>query len=538
MRGRFTNDVIHRAIMRVEDECAVEEWRVGDLQIWPLVKVILSADLSNFGRQFSRVEGAGSLPLTHRFPIAPLLDIARTRSRDVMSKLRHPDARTDLHRADAFLYGDGASYVRVEGRYFDRLLDPLAMLLRRRGLSSCFATPSSGFHSPRTSPTYFVQPRLNHARVLARLRVALHRPSLVGPDVERALGMLRDELPGAPVQSAEYYASLGVYVESYQEEFERMLDVVRPTLVFVVGYYGTEAMGLIRAAHRRGSVAVDVQHGLVTANHVAYSGSKRLPAMGSDLQPHAFWIYGEDEAAVIRKWTQQRPGAPEPVMGGNLLLEAWREGTLPWMSADLERMRKLRAGLGNVKHAVYTLQGFETPETLAELASLARRTRGSVYWWFRLHPANPAGRSAIEAAFASAGADNAVVQASTDVPLYAVLRDADVHVTKYSASVAEAAAFGVPSVLTSKEESTFFPRELAEGWAVVAEGPDAIVDAIAAQIAAAPALQAAAAARRAVDPEAALDQLQSLQRRLHDRTYRARIQEKSSARAVDHERHT
>jgi hypothetical protein len=285
-------------------------------------------------------------------------------------------------------------------------------------------------------------------------------------------------------------------------------------MIFVVGYYGTETMGLIREAHRRGILSVDVQHGLITANHLAYSGSKRFAATGFDTLPNAFLLWSREEAAVIKKWTQELPNAPEAVIGGNLLLEAWREGTLPWIKADLERVRQMRAPLGSVKHAVFTLQGFETADDLRELAEVVVRTRGSFYWWFRLHPVHPDGRGAMEAALRSAGAENATVQASTDLPLYAVLKEADIHLTRYSSSVLEAAAFGVPSVVTSEKDSTFFGPELAQGWAVVAEGPEAIVAAVQSQVAATPELRAAASAPRSANPEAAIDRLLELRARL------------------------
>jgi hypothetical protein len=70
-----------------------------------------------------------------------------------------------------------------------------------------------------------------------------------------------------------------------------------------------------------------------------------------------------------------------------------------------------------------------------------------------------------------------------ELPLYALLRRADLHVTQVSTVVIEAQQFGVPSVMTAPSAAELFPEQLATGWMLLAETGEEILEGVRCQIA-------------------------------------------------------
>ena len=63
---------------------------------------------------------------------------------------------------------------------------------------------------------------------------------------------------------------------------------------------------------------------------------------------------------------------------------------------------------------------------------------------------------------------NIELDLATDLPLLALLRHADVHITHCSSTVIEAESFGVPSVITHIIGTEGFPEQIASGMAISA----------------------------------------------------------------------
>jgi hypothetical protein len=67
------------------------------------------------------------------------------------------------------------------------------------------------------------------------------------------------------------------------------------------------------------------------------------------------------------------------------------------------------------------------------------------------------------------------IDAPTAVPLHALLRYADLHLTHSSTTVIEAAQFGLRSILTSDWGAELFGTYVESGWATVCVGDEAEV---------------------------------------------------------------
>lgn len=477
----MTNDEVMRLLAAVEVAVPVERWVVDGIHVWPLFRAqVMFDNFALVGRKTPDRPAAPPSRLARlRARFGPQLSRVGTNLRGVArASFRDRAANDRLRPVDALLYSDGVSFVKLEGKYYDRFCDPIRERLAARGKSSLMVTPLGVAPHPRHTPSVFVQPRLDAAYLRGLAGNSLpHRPVEL-PGWDDAIRIAREAAPKAVLPAPIQLARAAGYVSAYEAAHERILARTRPQVVFIVSYYGNEAMALIRACRRRGIPTVDVQHGVISDTHWAYARWSRLPAGGFDLLPKYFWVWSESEAALIRAWADRSAGAHAPVVAGNLFLSAWRDGAEPFMTTIAERVTAIQhRAPAHLRHVLYTTNGFETPAQLGVLRDAITRSADRLFWWIRLHPAQLGARPLVEQALATAKGGYRIDDAAA-IPLYGVLRHMALHVTEMSSVVIEAAQFGVPSVLLSPREAVHFREQIDQGWASVLEEGDDLADAV------------------------------------------------------------
>lgn len=76
------------------------------------------------------------------------------------------------------------------------------------------------------------------------------------------------------------------------------------------------------------------------------------------------------------------------------------------------------------------------------------------------------------------GITNFELRIATSYPLYALLRNVDIHITEFSSTVVEASQCGVPTVIINKIGAKLFQNEVNSGGVVTAYKPIEVVSAI------------------------------------------------------------
>lgn len=444
----------------LESRFAVDTWEAGGIRIWPYLRIKLNFDL-----YAAYHTDAAAAPRSPSRVVSLVRDLGRFAAASFSDRGRN---RRPAGHADVVLISDGVSYAFQDGAWYEKFCDPLIERFSAQGVSTLLVSPSHAYRVPRRTPSYFVQPWIDAARMRNRLFPA---EAPANEALTREYHAFRGHLDGLrlkvsapPFAAVRHYASVlrctaGVY--------RSLLERTTPSVVFVVSYYNIEGMAVNLACRALGIPSVDLQHGLEGDLHVAYARWRRVPADGYELLPERFWVWDEQDAAVIRRWSS----GPRhlPVIGGNLWLNAWLEGSGP-VVADCDRrmLEALEAHPGR-KHVLVTLQiGLTDTRTLAELIEAIRTTQHEWRWWLRLHPCMLEQRERVRALFTRHGITDCELDLATDLPLYAILRHVDLHLTHSSTTVIEAQRFGMPSVVISSYGAEFFPAQLASGWAVTA----------------------------------------------------------------------
>jgi hypothetical protein len=192
-----------------------------------------------------------------------------------------------------------------------------------------------------------------------------------------------------------------------------------------------------------------------------------------------FWSWDEESAAAINRWAVCAPGWHVAINGGDPWRELWMDDGAELSRRTDRLIEERKRASGALRHILVTLssQGDAVPAAVLETVRASPR---SWSFWFRLHPVNQAERRVdAERVLAPLGLDPGLLDFATEVPLHALLRRMDCHLSVgLSTVISEAAAQGVRSVACGPEAPDFFRAEVANGMLLVAAAPSEILESL------------------------------------------------------------
>lgn len=455
------------AINELERRFPVGEWCAGDVDLWPTYRF----------RLYGNVLGAVLLNDVSQGPARRIRQLAGRAwcalSRVPLAKLRDSSANAEPRTGTTAVFlSDGVSFVRLDNSWFDRVVDPVVLALQQRGHDSMKLTPLSEVHVPRSVPSMFVQPAIDRIKLTASgRRTRIHVPEFEAFHAA-ALNSLGDRAPTLnwlQLQAARLGALSGW--------FGRLLEQCGASYAFVNTYYSLEGLAFVQAARRLKVKTIDLQHGIQGPHHVAYARWAAAPAQGYSTLPDEFWVWGAQEAAAIDAW-RASCARHVPVITGNFWLQRWRDDADPVVAHYVARAQALRKPQSGVRHVLVCLTWGVVAEETDKLIEAARLCGPSVAWWWRMHPV--LARQSVEFGrrLDRCGLDGSLVGQVTDLPLYSLLRVADIAVAHSSTVVLEAAEFGVSSVVTSDYGAELHSELIRQGTVLRATDVRSIADAI------------------------------------------------------------
>jgi hypothetical protein len=505
------NHAFMNLLGELESRFPVDEWTIDSVRVWPVARMHLFYGFFEHQYFADRPVRAG---------IVRLADLPRLGRRIGRSAWRYFQCSiTDSHNTryrndphDAMFLNYNTYMTRLDGRWYSRVCDPLIEQLSARKLTSLMLTGGYEYATPRFTKSRFIQPHLLLHRVVGMMGKGPHRGSpAILHELEqcaRASNLFSDKF--RLVAPVERHTRQILGIARY---FNRVLVQVRPEIVFVTCWYGSESMACVLAANQLGIPTIDIQHGSQDF-HVAYDRWNRVPATGYELVPTFFWCWSESEASTIRRWAEKLP-VHQPIVGGNAFLERWIAGTDQTVREYDQLLTRLQRPSKGKIQILYTLNGSTKDEVkaIAQIIEAVNESGLQSHFWIRLHPIALDQKEAVSRTLKERGLHNVDIENATALPLYAILRHIDVHITEFSSVVIEAQALGVPSV-TGEQGIIWFPNQIETGWAVIARSLPEWVNGIRLQLNRRQALRAAIV-RSSVSAARALDELLELLHRQH-----------------------
>ncbi len=456
--------------VEIESRCDVNALRAEGICIWPIVRQHLWDALQPLGRS-----NVGPRPATtnsaaqhgRRGRAAQLGKLGARVMRGSRRVARSAFASINRHHPPCpektgivFFCRQEEHRERVQGRYYDLVLDPIMDLIGDEGAFSKWelASESGRVRMPRhrASKMIRVEPGIGD---LARRLASQFRPPIDG---FAYLQRLLAERTGAACLE---WSDVMTHVDNigrYRRLVASLLDRAQPRVVFLACYYYAAAMGLIWACRDRNIRTVDVQHGKQGKYHGLYTHWTRIPAAGYEVLPDVFWSWGEESKQNIERDQPAGCRMHRAVVGGNRWLGQWMDGDPRLTSAALAAFTQRLAGAGRV--ILVTLQPIE--ESLPPFLIEAMRNAPADWMWLvRLHPAQIRGgqTESIRARLAQAGVRNFEIDHVNKTALYEALRASDAHLTAFSSVCYEALAFGVPTTLISPVGRQYYEEYINRG---------------------------------------------------------------------------
>ncbi|MEO5740825.1 MAG: hypothetical protein ABIS29_09560, partial [Vicinamibacterales bacterium] len=403
----------------LESRFPVDEWMVDSVRVWPVARIHLYYGFFEHQYFAGRPVRAGIVK------VADLPGLGRRIGRSALRYLhcsltdfRNTHRRNGRH--DAVFLNYNTYMTRLNGRWYSRVCDPLVEQLSEKGLSSLMLTGGYEYSTPRFTKSRFIQPHLVMHRLLgmARKRPRRH-PRAMLREIEshaKETGLFSESF--SLIAPVEHHTRQIIGIARY---FKRVLARVRPKVVFVTCWYGTESMACLLACNELGIPTIDIQHGSQDF-HVAYDRWNRVPAAGYQLMPTFFWCWSESEASIIRNWAGALP-VHQPIVGGNPFLERWIAGNDETVRAYDEVLTSLKQPSKGKVQILYTLNGSTKDEikTIAAIVEAVNRSGIESHFWIRLHPIALDQKALVQGALEEHGLRNVDVENATVLPLYAIL---------------------------------------------------------------------------------------------------------------------
>jgi hypothetical protein len=422
------------AINSLERRFPVRAWRSGDIDLWPTYRIRLH------GNAMDRIllNDAVKLPALRLREIATR--ISRALCRVPYATLRDWRRNAPVRRGTTAVFlSDGISFVQLGDTWFDRVIDPVMQALEARDQHGLKLTPLSEVHIPRYMPSRFIQLAVDRIKVSA----TYGRAEMETPEFEKVHKAAREFFDIAPSQS--WLQIQAARLHALAKWFGRVFERSGATHAFVNTYYSLEGLAFVQAARRLGLLSVDLQHGIQGPHHVAYARWLSPPACGYSTLPDEFWVWGAEEASAIDAWRSSCT-THVPRISGNFWLQRWRDESDPLVARYLKQARGLR---GSQPQALVCVAWGVPDEETVKLIEAAKLCGPSIAWWWRLHPVLARQSGEFARRLERHGLDGSQVRQATDLPLFALLRAADLTLTYSSTVIREAAELGVPSVVTS-----------------------------------------------------------------------------------------
>lgn len=457
---------------RWERELPVREWTVNGIRVWPLLRL-------SIGTRLQAASDAHRLPATGARSWLLRAQVIWDLKETVRAHVRDGAHDAALAPADALFLMHTTCRQRLDGSFYDMFCDPIADELERDGLR-CLSLESAPlparYRLPRHRASVLIQPEY----VLANVKSQIGRSIKTwGPTRLQGYPELQSELrttgTGVVAPSEVSLALQTARIQWLSSYFGVVLSRVQPRVAMSVCYYGDLGWAFNLAARRAGVLSVDLQHGGLEGNF-AYDAFSSLPEDGFELLPDVFWCWSQRDAAVIQGWPSRPSKRHIALIGGQPWTCLWRDDSSEIVARTMARVDGMRMQAGECV-VLLTLQWDQGLTDLMKQAICA--APGDLRFWIRLHPHMDSERAAIKAWVAIHAAGRCLVDEPTDLPLPVLLRRVDVHCTRHSTVVQEAAAAGVPSVILDEAGLDWYRAEREAGWVSLARDPAAVIAAIA-----------------------------------------------------------
>lgn len=217
------------------------------------------------------------------------------------------------------------------------------------------------------------------------------------------------------------------YIYLLSKYYKKLLKKVDPKYVFLACFYREEAFAMSIACHDMQIKSIEYQHGAQNKYHWMYTHWSNPPKDGFKVIPEVFWMWGNQSKERIDKWAENT-SKHSSIVGGNL-----------WLLFKKNYQKKQLDLFTNKPNILVSLQGdSRLPDYV-----LDHFLNNNVNWIFRDHPRAKITLDLKNKLQAISPYD---IDEYSEIDLYSLLNNIDLHLTGYSTVAFEAQCFDKPTI--------------------------------------------------------------------------------------------
>ncbi len=468
----------------IERDFPVNEWVIGGMHIWPVLRINIAFALFYLSKD--KLEDITKENIRRKNTLQKVCYVTRAVSSYLKAyflDFRH-NVRPNNNDA-VFLNHTTCRLFSVEGGVYDVFCDPLIDILDNMNIKSLVLefAPAEEYRIPRYRPSMFIDLNLITIKIMNQLFTRQYDDiSNITNAYVQLKTCLEKRIEGYKLIEISQISSQIQYIRAVADFYKKIFSIIKPKIGFVVTYYSALGMAFNLACREFGIPSMDIQHGVQGYLHPAYGRWRNLPTNGYELLPTKFLCWSQCEADAIEDWNRGVSRWHAPIILGNLYMNMFKDVSNPipaYFKLQVNNIMKIKGKSVNILLTLQPSFAYGLLDIFKEAISLSPP---SWYWWVRLHPGMRKEQDEIIYKLSELHVSNFNVEEASELPLYGLLPEMDVHVAATSTTVIEAAQFGVPSVLTGTDASDYYPDLISSGFAVTAFTPEHLIKAIAEQV--------------------------------------------------------
>jgi hypothetical protein len=485
----FTTRTLLKLFTVLEEELGLNAFEMRGYHYWPAMRFLLSTGLQSneqSGPPDPRVaEAEAKIEPRYQAIIQARGPAPDAPPADLLARRAHPT--TTDGRGILLFSRPEDHYLPTTSGYYAPTLDPWAELavgrwpwMKAELLSPLFNETLP--YRPRTVLTMGLlgTPLSLQDKAELELRDDIIRGSLV-PST-RVANWLYEELNISLNDFPTVFGrEIGAHWHSKQY-YRELIKSVQPKLVLTTCYYYPPTISVVWAARELGVPVVDAQHGGNGLYHAGYTHWRHVPENGYLLLPDYFLVWDSISANNVLRWLPPGTTTHLPLIAGRFGLEHARRAGL---GDDITPIGVLTHG--GTKTILVTLQTLGPTGLTPMMLEAMSKAPPTWTWLVRGHPMSQTWRKpevmpeALEAAMKEAGVKRYDARLATGQPLATLLPHIDHHLTGFSGTVQECAAYGIRTTFTHPTVWSFFGNYIEMGVADFASTADEIIASIASE---------------------------------------------------------
>lgn len=447
---------ISNYINNLEAEFCVSQWKLEEVEIWPLLRLSISMQLLHKINKSSHSSGTKVKLLEDDIKLLEKL-LCKA---GVLESSRYEKSENEV---DVIFLTDNHFCSKIGEYWFDRCVDSLNEFLKIDDISS-FILEKNSFtcNYPKYSNSESIQLQINRLKKQAfSEEYSEYKVRLSG--FERFQEKLKKDFTDLTIPTLDATLKRVRWINKMKSYFKEVLIDLDPKIAFQVNFFTYSGMAFNMACKETGIICVELQHGAALKNHVAYHKWENMPEKGYAAFPDYYWCWTEQNKHQIDAWLPYRT-----ILGGNLFVHYYKNKIVK------DRIKRFPSKDPKKIDILISLQpGFGINN---ELLRVIQDTNLDMRWWIKKHPTEPNINDS--KLHELVGMQHVDLYITNQMSLYETLQFIDVHITEFSSVVLEAEAFEKPSIVMHSRALSLYEDQINTSWCVHAENSLSIKDAI------------------------------------------------------------